>query len=192
MPRAQAANPAEILVLLSGGLDSMACVDFYLQMGRAVEGLFIDYGQKGIKYEALAAKRIADHYNIKLNTLALKKASTKAKGEIRNRNLFLISTALMECSDKIHGIALGLHSGTNYLDCSHKFIQKSQQLIKLSGINIKLLTPFIEWDKGNIIQYLIQRNAPYKLTYSCESGAQNGCGECLSCLDRRELLDAST
>lgn len=35
----------EVLVLLSGGIDSTACLDFYLQLGRPSCALFVDYGQ---------------------------------------------------------------------------------------------------------------------------------------------------
>ena len=31
-----------VIVLLSGGIDSMACVEFYMEQGDAVEGLFFE------------------------------------------------------------------------------------------------------------------------------------------------------
>jgi len=33
----------EVLVLLSGGIDSAACIDFYRDFGRPPFGLFVDY-----------------------------------------------------------------------------------------------------------------------------------------------------
>ena len=54
-----------VIVLLSGGIDSMACVEFYLKQGYSVEGLFFDYGQPALKAESVAANRIATHYGIK-------------------------------------------------------------------------------------------------------------------------------
>jgi 7-cyano-7-deazaguanine synthase in queuosine biosynthesis len=39
-----AANTHEVLVLLSGGIDSAACLDFYKELGRPPCALFVDYG----------------------------------------------------------------------------------------------------------------------------------------------------
>ena len=53
-------------VLLSGGIDSTACVAFYLQQGFQVRGLFVDYGQAANAHEASAVDAVAHHYAIPL------------------------------------------------------------------------------------------------------------------------------
>ena len=50
------------IVLLSGGLDSMACVHFYLKMGYEVSALFCDYGQPAAPQEREAAICIANYF----------------------------------------------------------------------------------------------------------------------------------
>ena len=182
----------EILVLLSGGLDSCACVDFYREMERPVEAVFVDYGQRAVKYERQAARAIAKHYNINLHEIRLSPKTHKNTGEIKFRNLFLLSLALMESSDYTRGVVLGVHAGTQYWDCSSEFIKSLQEMIIYKYNNIKILTPFINWNKNEIIQYVIDRKIPYKITYSCENGKTDGCGVCLSCIDRMRLANVST
>jgi 7-cyano-7-deazaguanine synthase in queuosine biosynthesis len=40
-----------VKVLLSGGIDSSACIHYYQQDHHDVTGVFIDFGQKTVKYE---------------------------------------------------------------------------------------------------------------------------------------------
>ena len=47
------------VVLLSGGMDSAACVDFFKRQRIPVRGLHITYGQPAGQQEAPAAKAIA-------------------------------------------------------------------------------------------------------------------------------------
>ena len=180
----------EVLVLLSGGVDSAACVDFYIEFGRPSCGLFIDYGQPASRNEAKSAKAIADYYSIPLLYSKWEGHTTKTSGFINGRNSFLITAALMERPVTISVIAIGIHSGTVYQDCSKHFLTKMQNIIDLyENGRIELSAPFIDFTKSEIYSYCIERRVPIELTYSCESGDPTPCGECLSCKDR-EMLDA--
>jgi 7-cyano-7-deazaguanine synthase len=53
-----------VLVLLSGGIDSAACLDFYLDLGRTPCALFVDYGQLAARAELRAALAVADYYSV--------------------------------------------------------------------------------------------------------------------------------
>ena len=59
------------VVLVSGGLDSAACVDFYQQQRLAVSGLHVTYGQPAARHEAAAATAVAHHYGIPLTLIRL-------------------------------------------------------------------------------------------------------------------------
>jgi 7-cyano-7-deazaguanine synthase in queuosine biosynthesis len=59
------------IVLLSGGVDSAACIDFYQRQGFAVSGLHVTYGQPAARHEAAAAAAIAHHYRIPLTVIRL-------------------------------------------------------------------------------------------------------------------------
>src|SRR5271169_4913513 len=80
-------------VLLSGGIDSTACLAYYLNEGFRVDALFVNYGQIGASKELQAAKAICRHFRIRLRVVALSGITTKGPGLITGRNAFLLLTA---------------------------------------------------------------------------------------------------
>jgi 7-cyano-7-deazaguanine synthase len=178
----------EITVLLSGGIDSAACLDFYSELARPVSALFVDYCQPAAAQEIRAAKDIAHHYNVSLQTLEMRGSRPKDPGLIVGRNALLICAALLERRPNVSVIAIGIHKGTNYRDCSSTFISKMQSAIDiLEPPRIHLSAPFLRWSKQDIYAYCLSRNVPINLTYSCELGGPEPCGKCLSCKDRQTL-----
>jgi 7-cyano-7-deazaguanine synthase len=97
--------------------------------------------------------------------------------------------ALMERPRSATGIAIGIHAGTAYPDCSPLFVDRMQAVYDLytSG-RVKIVAPFLEWSKGEILAYACSSGVPLGLTYSCEAGSEPPCECCRSCLDRK-LLD---
>ncbi len=178
----------EILVLLSGGIDSAACVSFFLDLGRPICGLFIDYQQASVQQESKASEAIADYLGIRLFKTKWSGLSFKKDGLIVSRNAFLLTAALMEAPFSIKTIALGVHNGTAYADCSVDFIKAMQAVFNMyPEKKISISTPFIQWNKHDIYDYAFAHNVPVHLTYSCELGDCEPCGKCLSCIDREEL-----
>lgn len=177
-----------VMVLLSGGIDSSACVEFYTSKRISVTALFIDYGQVSRRCEQRAAMRISNYFDIPFRCLSLKGAAKKCKGEIRARNAFLLFTALLEFPHRSGIIAIGVHSGTPYFDCSAMFIRKCQDSFdEYADGRIQIGTPFIDWTKSDIWSYSIKKLLPLELTYSCEIGRRQPCGKCLSCRDLEVL-----
>lgn len=178
----------EVLVLLSGGLDSAACLNFYIDLSRPTCGLFIDYQQPAANREGCAAKAIADYYDVFLYTAKWSGQSKKQSGIVAARNAFLLTAALMERPEQVTTIALGIHAGTQYADCSPEFVSRMQATFDIySGGVVHIATPFEDWTKADIWAYALSRNVPVDLTYSCEAGPNHPCGKCLSCLDRMGL-----
>lgn len=182
----------DVLILLSGGIDSTACVNFYMDLGVEVCGLFINYGQKSAQHEARSARAVAKYYSIDLLECVWRGPRKKLSGFINGRNSFLISAALMECPNLASIVAIGIHKGTNYEDCSIKFLNSMQDTINIySGEKIKLSAPFIDFTKNEILSYCVNKKVPIELTYSCENGSKKPCGLCLSCKDKEILNDLS-
>jgi 7-cyano-7-deazaguanine synthase len=180
----------EVLILLSGGIDSAACVDFYIDIGRKPCGLHINYGQPASGKEAESAKAIADYYSIPLFYSRWEGYVAKTVGFINGRNSFLIAAALMERPQSVSVIGIGIHGGTVYQDCSGDFLAKMQNVIdQYENGKVQLSAPFLDFSKSEIYSYCIKRRIPIELTYSCETGSTPPCGKCLSCKDR-ELLNA--
>jgi 7-cyano-7-deazaguanine synthase len=177
----------EVLVLLSGGLDSAACVDFYKQLERPPCAAFVDYGQAAARLEAHAAKAVAEYYSIPLLALTWRGVRRKGQGIIPGRNCFLISAALMERPRSVS--AIGVHAGTHYSECGEPFLVSMQSVLQASeNGEVQLASPFATWRKTEIVEYCTVRGVPVHMTYSCELGTDPPCGNCLSCLDRSSLV----
>ena len=185
-------NSAKVRVLLSGGIDSSACVAFYLEQGFSVNSIFVDYGQIAAPREIEAARAIARHYNIPFSRLTWSGLHRKKAGFIRGRNAFLLVAALMELPEHAGILALGIHAGTHYQDCSLSFVRKMQSIFDTyTQGKIQIGAPFLNWEKSDIWVYSKSQGVPMELTYSCERGKDQPCGLCLSCRDL-EILYASS
>jgi len=177
-----------VLVLHSGGIDSTACLAFYLQQGFAVEALFVDYGQAAARRERKAATAISTHYNIRLRPVECAGFQGLGSGYILGRNMFLAGCALMAYPYPAGIIAMGIHAGTSYADCSQLFVEQLQAICDTyAGGAIVLGVPFLEWSKRDMVDYCRMHEVPLQLTYSCELGQDQPCGKCASCRDLEAL-----
>jgi 7-cyano-7-deazaguanine synthase len=155
-----------VMVLLSGGIDSSACVDYYLSHGYDVSALFVHYGQPYQNEERAAAKAIAQYYSTPLNELRVSGRSVPS-GYIPARNAMLLSLAMFSFEGEKGIISLGIHSGTEYVDCSPDFIVSMQAVYDLyEQGRIRIDAPFLHWTKGEIIEYAQMQGVPLHLTHS--------------------------
>ncbi len=183
--QSKAGAAPEVVVLLSGGIDSATCLDFYLEFGRQPCGLFVDYQQLARDQELKAAQSISKHYGVPLYSSKWSGRSSKTVGVVPARNAFLLIAALMERPPTATVIAMGIHAGTEYPDCSPGFVAKMRALFDLyAGGSVQVAAPFLDWSKSEIWAHAKTRGVPVNLTYSCEAGSNSPCGECLSCRDR--------
>lgn len=174
-----------VLILLSGGVDSTALINYYLNLNYSIDGLFIDYGQKSKSNEEIAVDKVAQHYKIPVTKIRVSSCKTFSSGEIIGRNLMLLSIALMNYSKDFGIIAIGIHDGTFYNDCKKVFVHQMQQIYDLyKDGHILIEAPFINLYKQDIWKFCENNKVPIDLTYSCESGHYPGCGLCLSCKDK--------
>lgn len=181
-------SSTEVLVLLSGGLDSAACLHFYVALGRQVAAVFIDHGQPAADQEVSSAHAVAHHYRVPLRTHTWCGSTEKKVGSILGRNAFLLAAALMESTPTVSAIAIGVHAGTEYSDCSVAFLKTVQAVFDIyTERHVEVAAPFVEWTKPDVWEYVRSNNVPFELTYSCELGGATPCGACLSCQDREAL-----
>ncbi len=175
-------------LLLSGGVDSAACAALLNNNGASLSALFIDYGQRAAAAELTASQAIAEHYGIPHRSFQLTGASSKPTGLICGRNAFLLFSALVEGGATPRSIAIGIHSGTPYFDCSQAFIGRVQALFdNYSDGAVRVIAPFVDWVKPDIWAYSVKNGVPLELTYSCEQGGPIPCGVCPSCRDLEAL-----
>ncbi|MHB1708977.1 MAG: 7-cyano-7-deazaguanine synthase [Thermoplasmataceae archaeon] len=176
------------MVLISGGIDSSACIYYYQKLGYTVNGIFIDYGQISAIFERQSARRIAENYQISLLECSYVNDKTYLEGEIPGRNAFLLTSAVLSNPGYRGILAIGIHSGTSYYDCSRSFLDDIRRIItNYTNGNVIVDAPFLQWTKVEIYHFCKENNVPISLTYSCENGTDPPCGHCNSCLDRRLL-----
>jgi 7-cyano-7-deazaguanine synthase len=86
-------------------------------------------------------------------------------------------------------LAIGVHAGTGYADCSLPWVGEWQELLTVQHHGaICVLAPLAALTKVQVYALARQLGVPRTLTYSCEASAVP-CGRCLSCADRR-MFDA--
>jgi 7-cyano-7-deazaguanine synthase len=179
---------ALVTVLASGGLDSTACLAYYGQQDHRVRALWVDYGQPAAADERRAVRAVARHYSTPLTRIRLSGVSWELQGEpaeFPGRNLTLVALAHNAHPDS-HLIALGIHEGTPFADCSEEFAQQSDQVLNtISRGAARLDCPFLKWSKHDLALWAAETGVPYELVYSCERGSRPPCGDCAKCQESK-------
>lgn len=171
-------------VLLSGGIDSAACAHF-LQSKYDLLAVFVDYGQPALECEKEASSKIAKSLGIGLTWANFRVPIAIQIGEVPARNGILALLALSASTPDTAIVAMGLHSGTPYYDCSPAFAHSIDTLIReYSTGRTSFFAPFLNWTKAEVFQYCRLNHIDLSSTYSCEAGTLPPCGDCLSCRDR--------
>jgi 7-cyano-7-deazaguanine synthase len=201
--------PTDIVVLLSGGLDSAVTLAILRSEGHRLHGLTINYGQRHV-IEVERAERIAAHYGIdhRVLTLDLRMIGGSALTSdlsvpkdrpehaeqipityVPARNTVFLSLALAwaEVLDA-RAIALGVNAVdySGYPDCRPAFIEAFQRLARLAtraavedGRAPTIVTPLIGLTKAEIIRRGATLGVPFHLTHSCYD--PEGGGACGRC-----------
>jgi 7-cyano-7-deazaguanine synthase len=175
-------------VLMGGGIDSSACAHFLQTRGDEVAGIFVDYGQIAADRERSSVEQLCARFGFPLAVCQAIPPAPFGTGELTGRNAFLLFCAvfLMRCNVGL--LAIGVHAGTSYYDCSPGFIDQISRLVaEHTDGRLQVIAPFLLWNKGEIVRYFANTGIPAELTYSCEAGSLEPCGKCLSCLDRLAL-----
>lgn len=203
------------LIVLSGGLDSTTALAWSLNQGFEIVGAInFQYGSKQNAREAKAIAQISEHYRIPVYTVPLtfmndlfKSDLLQSGGEIpeghytetamkktvvpfRNGIMLSIAAGLAE-SIGAQQIVLGNHRGDHltYPDCRKSFIEPMQDAIRAgTDAQIKLLSPFCDLSKTDIVKIGHSLQVPYALTYTCYKGEDRHCGRCGSCTSRIEAF----
>lgn len=199
------------VVLLSGGLDSTVLLAHLIDEGVNCLGLSIDYGQKH-RRELEAAGAVSKHYKIPTYMVQLPSAlmagSALTGGSpvphghyadesmratvVPARNTVLLATAAaVAVREGCTAVAYAAHAGDHaiYPDCRPEFAEAVRALLALCDYSpIGFLTPFISWSKGDVARRGNALKAPVEMTWSCYKGGEIHCGECGTCVERKEAF----
>ena len=111
----------------------------------------------------------------------------------RNSNLLSIATSYAEARGA-DAIFIGVQSSdyAGYPDCRPEFIEAFQKVIDLGtsdDTNIRLMTPFVNLNKTEILRIGMKLGVPYKDTWSCYKSNHPACGKCDSCYYRLKAFE---
>jgi 7-cyano-7-deazaguanine synthase len=131
---------------------------------------------------------------------AIKKSKEIPVTYVPARNTILLSFALayaeVKCAQAIF-IGANCIDYSGYPDCRPEYFRKFQEMANLAtkrgvqGKSIKIETPIIKMNKGEIVHEGSKLGVPYNKTWSCYSGGKKACGVCASCVLRLEGFKAA-
>ena len=159
-------NPVEVLV--SGGMDSAALLAYYARQDFDVRAVFVNFGQPAAKQEVKAATSLSKHYRVPLSIFRSRCDATFSAGEISGRNAFLLFAAILARQGRSGMIAVGIHEGPPYYDCTEGFLNAVQVIVNGYAAGcIRVAAPFLKWNKRMIWDFCKKYGVPVHLTYSC-------------------------
>lgn len=178
-------NRFDTVVLLSGGTDSTVLIHFLLARSHeSLRALHIDYGQLARVQELAAAHRISEYFSVPLDFVSVQGLPPSGTGYVFGRNAFLLTIAAAAINKAEGLLAIGIHGGTDYLDCRPHFVETMQHVLDIySEGRLRILAPFVNWSKQQVLDYAASAGLPLHLTRSCEADTVEPCGDCLSCRD---------
>lgn len=113
------------------------------------------------------------------------------------RNGLFLSTAAsfalsLDCSVIYYGAHADDAAGNAYPDCSPQFNDAMNKAIYLgSGEQLKVVAPFINSTKADVVKKGLELGVPYELTWSCYEGEDVPCRKCGTCIDREKAFEAN-
>lgn len=204
----------KVVVLCSGGMDSVTALYWARAHHDVAAVLSFDYGSKHNHQEIPfaaehAAKLGAPHRTIALDFIGqlfasdlLKSGGDVPEGHYADDNMrrtvvpfrngiMLAAAGGFAESAGATGLVIAAHTGdhTIYPDCREDFMQAMGAALKAGTYaGIELLRPFIALDKGGIAAAGAKLGVDFARTWSCYKGGAIHCGKCGTCVERREAF----
>lgn len=117
-----------------------------------------------------------------------------------NRNMLFSSIAAVFAETLAYfegleesSICIGIHKHTTYKpywDITADFAKVIQDVLSLNNsMKVKVETPFVEDTKADIVKYMVEKEIPYELTWTCYEPQIEGeyyvpCKKCQACVER--------
>lgn len=201
------------VILLSGGLDSTVLAYYLKSQGHQLFPIAFDYEQKHA-IELKSSKKIAKKLGVELKIVPLDALGDLApcaltrsnisvphagyQDEIQkatvvpNRNMVMLSLAVSYATSigaKFVAIATHFGDAAIYPDCRIEFIEAFNETLRAQELEVRVMAPFINIDKSNIVEVGKSLRVPFDSTYSCYEGEEIPCGKCGACIERNEAMN---
>lgn len=205
------------LVVLSGGMDSTTALSAAVELhgSKEVATITFNYGSKHNAKENVAAKNVADYYQVSNKLVQLpfvnelfKSDLLSSGGEIPEghyaedtmrrtvvpyRNAIMLSIAAGYASSiGANQLVLGNHAGDHavYPDCREEFTKPFKQALLHGDWNpVSVIRYFENYSKAQIAEMGLKVGTPYHMTWTCYKGGDIACGRCGTDVERLEAFD---
>lgn len=204
----------KVVVLVSGGMDSVSALYHAYADHHVIGGLSFDYGSKHnhkeIPFAVLHCQKFGiPHRVIKLDFVGqffksdlLQSGGTVPDGHyeeqtmkktvvpFRNGIMLSIAGGFAE-SIEAQGLVIAAHAGDHaiYPDCREDFMKSMADAVRLGTYaHIEILRPFIRFTKAEIARRGHDLGVDFSKTWSCYKGGEIHCGTCGTCVERREAF----
>jgi 7-cyano-7-deazaguanine synthase len=204
----------KVIVLCSGGMDSVAALHWAARHHKVAAAVSFDYGSKHNARELPFAAEQADslgipHTVIRLDFIAqlfvsdlLRTGGAVPEGHYEDRTMrqtvvpfrngiMLAAAGGLAESLGAEALVIAAHSGDHaiYPDCREEFMRAMADSLRLGTYaGVQLLRPFIAMNKGQIVAEGIKLGVDFGRTWSCYAGGEIHCGKCGTCVERREAF----
>ncbi|MFX0547005.1 7-cyano-7-deazaguanine synthase QueC [Roseovarius sp. S1116L3] len=205
----------KVIVICSGGMDSVALAHRYAASGELHALLSFNYGQRHAKeldFAALCARRLGvPHHVIDIGAIGAALSGSALTDDIEvpdghyaeetmkitvvpNRNAIMLTIAFgIAAAQKVDAVATAVHGGDHFIypDCRPDFIAAFQAMedFAMDGYaDVRLLTPYVHGSKADIAVDGAKHGTPFAETWSCYKGGDLHCGRCGTCVERREAF----
>lgn len=204
----------KVVVLCSGGMDSVAALHWAAREHTLVAVASFDYGAKHNHRELPFAAEHAAKLGVRHEVIALEfvnrlfasdllksggavpeghyEAANMKQTVVPFRNAIMLSIACgFAESIGAEAVVIAAHGGDHaiYPDCREAFMQAMGESMRLGTYaGVQLVRPFITFTKGRIAAEGARLGVDFTRTWSCYKGGAIHCGKCGTCVERREAF----
>jgi len=211
-------SKSRAVVLLSGGMDSSVCAALAAR-DHDVAALHLSYGQRTEERERQSflaiCQRLKIHDRLMIRNEAFRliggSALTDDSIEVpdaetigqdipvtyvpfRNAHFLAAAVSWAEVlgAQEVY-IGAVEQDSSGYPDCRPRYYKAFNEVVKAGTKegNIEIVTPLIAMRKAEIVRLGLELGAPFDLTWSCYSRADQACGVCDSCALRLRAFQAA-
>jgi 7-cyano-7-deazaguanine synthase len=207
------------IAIVSGGLDSVTLAYLLAAEGWSLRLLAYDYGQKhkrevefarecaqdlGAAFDLVdlrSAGRLLSGSALTEESIAVPHghyaAPNMAITVVPNRNAIFLAIAYgAAVAQDAEIVATAVHGGDHFIypDCRPAFIEAFDAMQKqaVEGFGhprLRLHAPFVHKFKHDIVRIGTDLGVPYEKTWSCYEGDAVHCGQCATCVERKEAFE---
>lgn len=187
------------LILLSGGLDSVALLYYLRATGENLAALYVDYKSNHARKERMWSHLHAKQTGTPWDAVELPKLQgsklTGGSGSwvVPGRNAILLAHAVNNAEANgfdFVAYASNADDAEGFPDCRPEWLGAFNQQLAASEINCRVVAPFVNLTKKQLVYFTRKANpdAPLEQSWSCYEDTHEPCEECPACEKRKAAL----